>query len=84
MNELYASGWTQATTTATYGSASTANTECIFVVDPTDATKYKMDFNFRQCSTDYPDSDTTNLIYRNTIQAQEYYNDIILGVKVKQ
>ena len=41
-----------------------------------------MDFNFKECSTDHPDSDTTDLIYRNTIQAQEYYNDIILGVKV--
>ena len=41
-----------------------------------------MDFNFKECGTDYPDSDTDNLIYRNTIQGQEYYNDIILGVKV--
>ena len=81
-NELYANGWTQSTSTATFGSAATAPAECLFSVDPTDATKYKMDFNFRQCGTDYPDSDSSNLVYRNVIQAQEYYNDIILGAKV--
>ena len=70
------------TFTTVFGSASTANSECLFSVDPNDVTKYKMDFNFKECGTDYPDSDTDNLIYRNTIQGQEYYNDIILGVKV--
>ena len=83
VDELYAAGWDQSTTLATFGSAASANSECLFAVDPTDATKYKMDFNYRQCSTDYPDSDATELIYRNTIQAQEYYADIILGVQVR-
>ena len=82
VNELYADGWVQSTTVATFGSSASASSECVFAIDPADSTKYKMDFNFKECSTDHPDSDTTDLIYRNTIQAQEYYNDIILGVKV--
>ena len=81
-NELYANGWTQANTTATFGATATANSECLFSVDPTDATKYKMDFSFKQCGTDHPDSDATNLVHRNVIQAQEYDNDIIMGAKV--
>ena len=81
-NELYANGWTQATTIATFGAAATANAECLFSVDPADATKYKMDFSFKQCGTDHPGSDSTNLVHRNVIQAQEYDNDIIMGAKV--
>jgi hypothetical protein len=80
--ELYSNGWTQATTYALYGSPASANSECLFSVDPNDSTKYKMDYNFKQCGTDFPDSTSTDLVYRNTIQAQEYYTDIILGAKV--
>lgn len=42
-----------------------------------------MHFNFKQCNTDYPDTNLTDLIYRNTIQAQEYYADILMGTKVR-
>lgn len=83
ISELYANGWTQASTLATYGAENTAPAECKFTQDTTDTTKYKMDFNYRQCGTDHPDSDTDNLIYRNAIQAQEYNGDIIMGAKLR-
>ena len=41
-----------------------------------------MDFNFMQCGTDYPDSNNTDIVYRNVIQNQEYYEHIYLGVLV--
>ena len=42
----------------------------------------RMDFNFMQCGTDYPDSNNTDIVYRNVIQNQEYYEHIYLGVLV--
>ena len=82
-NELYASGPTVNTGLATFGSTATANSECLFNDSDGDGV-YQMNFNFPQCGTVHDDTgDTSNLIYHNTVQAQEYYNDIILGVKVQ-
>ena len=85
-NELYAAGTTVSTGLATFGTASTANSECVFNDSDGDGV-YKMKFNFRQCSTSHAAADAAggadNLIYYNTVQAQEYYNDILMGVKVE-
>lgn len=83
ISELYANGWNQATSLATYGSSLNLNPECLFSQHPTDSTKYIMKFNFRQCGTDHIESDADNLIYRNTIQAQEYNSEIIMGAQVR-
>ena len=71
VNELYAQGLTINTGLATFGSAATANAECVFDDDDGDGV-YKMNFNFRQCGTTHetPVSDTDNLIYYNAIQAR--------------
>ena len=80
-NELYADGWLQQdSNTNIYGSASTAASECRF---HDNAGVIEMKFNFKQCGTDHPDSNLTDIIYRNTIQAQEYYADVLMGVKVR-
>ena len=42
-----------------------------------------MDFTFLECGTDYPDSTSTDLVYRNTIQANEYYSDMLMGAKIR-
>ena len=81
-NELYAAGTTISTGLATFGSAATANSECVFNDNDGDGV-YKMNFNFRQCSTSHATDDASNLIYYNTVQAQEYYNDILMGVKLE-
>jgi len=80
-DELYADGWAQQdSNTNLYGSASTAASECRF---QDNAGVIEMKFNFKQCGTDHPDSNATDIIYRNTIQAQEYYADVLMGVKVR-
>ena len=53
--------------------------ECRFRNDNGDI---RMDFNFMQCGSDYSYSNTTDLVYRNVIQNQEYYEHIYLGVLV--
>ena len=42
-----------------------------------------MDFTFLECGTDYPDSTSTDLVYRNTIQANEYYSEMLMGAKIR-
>merc|ERR1712066_276002 len=83
--ELYANGWTQNTTEMTFGGDNPVegHPECQFEEDPSDSSLWNMRFNFRQCGTDHLDSTSTNLIYKNTIQSQEYYNDIIMGSRVR-
>jgi len=66
-----------------YGAPSEAPAACRFSVDPSDASQYLMDFTFLECGTDYPDSTSTDLIYRNTIQANEYYSDMLMGAKIR-
>ena len=46
-NELYAAGTTIGTGLATFGSAATANSECVFNDSDGDGV-YKMNFNYRQ------------------------------------
>ena len=36
----------------------------------------------RQCGTEHATNDDNNLVYYNAVQAQEYYSDIIMGVRV--
>merc|ERR1712233_47604 len=63
-DELYADGWAQQdSNTNLYGSASTAASECRF---QDNAGVIEMKFNFKQCGTDHPDSNATDIIYRNT------------------
>ena len=80
-NELYAAGPTyDGASLASFGSTATANSECLFVDDG--AGVFKMNFNFKQCGTTHDEThDVTKLEYYNAIQAQEYYNEVILGVK---
>ena len=66
-----------------YGAPSEAPSMCRFSVDPSDSTQYLMDFSFLECGTDYPDSTSTDLVYRNTIQANEYYSDMLMGAKIR-
>ena len=43
----------------------------------------QMHFSFTECGTDFPDTTSADLIYRNTIQGQEYYENILMGVQLR-
>ena len=81
INELYANGPTYATSTLTYGNSPTVNSECLFHDNDGDG-EYTMKFSFTECGTTHATGDTANLVYYNKVQAQEYYTDVIMGVKV--
>ena len=80
VNELYAAGPDYSTTLMTYGGSPTANSECLFNDDGSGT--YTMKFNFKQCGTTHATGDTDNLVYYNRVQGQEYYSDVLMGVKV--
>ena len=83
VNELYAAGPNYSTTLMTYGSNPAVNSECLFNDDDSDGV-YTMKFNFLQCGTTHATGDTANLVYYNKVQGQEYYSDVLMGVKVSQ
>ena len=55
--------------------------ECLFNDNDSDGV-YTMKFNFKQCGTTHASGDAVNLVYYNKVQGQEYYSDVLMGVKV--
>ena len=81
IGELYADGPTYSNTLLTYGGSPDVNSECLFNDNDSDGV-YTMQFNFKQCGTTHATDNDSHLVYYNKVQAQEYYNDVIMGVKV--
>ena len=81
VNELYAAGPSYSSSLMTYGGSPAVNSECVFNDDDSDGV-YTMKFNFLQCGTTHASGDTVNLVYYNKVQGQEYYSDVLMGVKV--
>ena len=81
-NELYAARTTLNTVPATFDTAAPVNSECVFHDNDNNGV-YEMKFSFKQCSTSHDTDNADNLIYFNSIQAQEYYDQILFGVKVE-
>ena len=82
VNELYAAGPNYSTSLMTYGGNPAVNSECLFNDDDSDGV-YTMKFNFKQCGTTHASGDAVNLVYYNKVQGQEYYSDVLMGVKVR-
>ena len=80
-NELYAAGPTyDGTSLASFGVTADASAECLLADDGTGV--YKMSFSFKECGTTHDETgDNTKLEYYNSVQSQEYYNEVIMGVK---